>query len=450
MFVVVAVAVVARLALSGLPLVLTNDSIGYIAWGREFAEGRPTSIPPLRTPGYPLFLAGVFSVFGVGSLGVHLLQSVLGVVTAGAATWAVCSRGSRRWAVATGLFFALWPTIMCWESYLLSESIAILVVVVSTGLALGRRGGPWHGLALGTSLGIGCLIRPSVLVLAAALAIGWWIRAEHVSRRKRLAGAMLAIGMAVTTGPWLWFNGQRGIYSLAGAGPIAFWYGMESAGALDDSFALPEAMDKARGRLRSGARSEEATFRFLEETGAWHDRAVERVLGEWSSASLRSRPWAYARGVSDVLLRHLGIQPNDLSWFVARLGVDGQVTGQKAWNMQVSDSDAAREFWREGGPTKAGRFMLWTSKRGVGRFPQVVLLAGLGVAGWMVLARRDWGGVVIVAGAAAFFVFHAVMLLPSARLVMPAVAAWGVVVPMAWSGIRRAGRPDAGHMVTRT
>lgn len=345
--VVVIVAACLRLwLLLGLPLVLTNDSLGYVTWGREFLEGKSTTISPMRTPGYPLFLAAVFRVFGIGPHGVHIAQSLLGIATAAVAAWTVRQSHGNRWALAVGLFFALWPTIVCWESYLLTESLAIFLVVLAVGLAITLRGGAVNGGVLGVLLGVACLVRPSVMVLAAALGLGWWLRA----RERRAASAItLLVGLAVTTGPWVAFNVSRGVYGLAGAERIAFWYGMESAGALDDSYALSPRVSEARDRLRSAPRSEAAAFKFLEETNAWGDRNVEAELGRWTRASIRSRPGAYVRGVARVFLSHLGIRSNDVSWFVWRLSVDGREHGQSAWNMQVSDTSAAREFgWRAG------------------------------------------------------------------------------------------------------
>lgn len=428
--VVVLVAAAVRLwVLDGLPLILTNDSVGYITWAREFLDGRPSTIPPLRTPGYPLFLAAVFALFGVGPSGVLVAQHVAGVGTAAIAAGITRRRHGPGWGLAAGLFLALSPSVMCWESYALTETLTIFLLIASLALALVPRGGAVMGLSLGLLLGSACLTRPSMAVVALALGLGWWWRTASASNRG-LGGALaLAAGLAVTTGPWLVHNARRGIYGLAAGERIALWYGAESAGVLDDAYPLPPKMAEARERLRSVPRSEEAAFRFLEQTNAWHDRQIESVLGAWTRASILSRPWPYARGVLRVLAADLGVLPNDLRWFVRRLSVDGRSRGQVAGNMQLSPGTAVPGFDMPAGRGAAAQAAAWTARNGVRGLPQVPLLLGAIFAAVGMLGRRDWGGAIIVAGTGAFFMIHPVMLLPSARLAVPAWACWVILLP---------------------
>src|SRR5438067_1397321 len=64
---IVLVALAVRLlCLFTVPLVIANDGQGYITWAKAIMHGDPVAWPIYRTPGYSLFLAGIFSLFGVG------------------------------------------------------------------------------------------------------------------------------------------------------------------------------------------------------------------------------------------------------------------------------------------------------------------------------------------------------------------------------------------------
>jgi hypothetical protein len=60
------------------PLTICNDGVWYIAWARQLLALEPVDWHPARTPGYPLFLAGVFALCGIGPVAVLLAQHALG------------------------------------------------------------------------------------------------------------------------------------------------------------------------------------------------------------------------------------------------------------------------------------------------------------------------------------------------------------------------------------
>lgn len=73
---------VRTLALTGVPLIITNDGAGYVSWALDLLDGRAVDWPTFRTPGYPMFLVLIFRGLGTGGLQVLIVQHVLGVLSA--------------------------------------------------------------------------------------------------------------------------------------------------------------------------------------------------------------------------------------------------------------------------------------------------------------------------------------------------------------------------------
>lgn len=437
--IVALIATAVRLWLmTDLPLIITNDGAWYLQWAKEYYAGRAASLSPLRTPGYPLFLAGMFEVFGVSPFAVLVGQHALGIATSAMIASAVARKRGTRWGLAAGLFAALSPSLVCWECYALTESLAIFLILAALVQALAHRGSAGRGLALGLTLGLGCLVRPSIELLVPFFCLGWlWRRRGW--RNRGAGAAAIACGLILTTGPWLAYNAHRGIYGLAGGGRAAFWWGMYMAGALDNGYPLPPAIERAYAPLRSSPPSEDASFRFLAETDAWRRQDVATVLAAWSRASISSNPRTYLSGAAGILAYHLGLRSGpDSPWFLSRFSQDGRRSGGPAGNMQITGDGAGIEEFRmnpgQGAPARAA---LWLSRRWAPALPQLPLFAGALIVGLAMLTHRDWGGAMIVAGTLALFMLHPVMLLPSARLAVPAWVCWIVFAPEAVNDVRR-------------
>ena len=141
------------------------------------AQGNLTS---LRPPGYPAFLAAIYSVCGVGNhSAVRLAQSFLSLVTVvfvyriGRELF---SDMAASWASVITCFY---PTLLGFGNLLLSETLFTLVVVLltwSTVIAL-RRDSLGYLVLTGVLLGVGAYVR-SILwlfapVLSFYLCIAW-------------------------------------------------------------------------------------------------------------------------------------------------------------------------------------------------------------------------------------------------------------------------------------
>jgi len=140
-----------------------------------FAEsGRPTLI---RLPGYPLFLAAIFRLFGVGSY--YAVLRIQVVVDLG--TCLLVAAFVREYAGERPALIALWLATLCpftatYVAAPLTETLSIFCVALAM-LAAGRcvangyRGRAWPAM-LAFALAYAILLRPDGGLLAAAV-LGW-------------------------------------------------------------------------------------------------------------------------------------------------------------------------------------------------------------------------------------------------------------------------------------
>src|SRR5262249_32595265 len=120
----VALAAVLRIACAAsVPLIITNDGVWYLMWARKILAGEAIDWPPIRTPGYPLFLAAIFRICGVGPWGVLIVQHALGCLAVGLiAVMAARVSGRAWWGLVLGVLAAADPVLLGMESYALTES----------------------------------------------------------------------------------------------------------------------------------------------------------------------------------------------------------------------------------------------------------------------------------------------------------------------------------------
>ena len=124
LIVVLAAAAVRAWTVMHVPLVVTNDSVGYAQWASSILQGDFPDLPIFRTPGYPIFLAGLWAAAGVGPQVVLFAQHALGVATCTLVAATAGRFGGPRAALACGLLAALDLRLLGLECYLLTESLA--------------------------------------------------------------------------------------------------------------------------------------------------------------------------------------------------------------------------------------------------------------------------------------------------------------------------------------
>lgn len=465
--VVFVVAAVVRVwALGSMPLIITNDSTGYLEWGREFAAGQATTIPPIRTPGYPLFLAAVYDIFGVNPVGVLIGQHALGVVSALIVAAAVlrATRGrpySRTCALMAGVLSSLDPWQLAFESYALTETLSCfcMVLVVALALLRPRRAGlgAGIGLLLGAVLGFACLVRPSFQSAAPFLILGWLVLSWRSWAWAGVYIACIAVGLGATIAPWLAHNARRNVPGLATGTEVLMWTGVCRTSLLSDRFPLPPEVEAAYAPLKADPKHEGKVHEFLNAVNGWYDPARRQLLVDWTRASIREAPGRYTKVLFEAGLWQLNRFPKDsifnyseTAGFTGRLGLDGTKYGFAQPNFQFNANAPGMATFAMPGeigpPARAARWLELNQIQGLPQIPLFIAAVLCGLAG--LRRRATWGISLVIAGTGAYYFAHAAMLLPFSRYSMPAWAAWyiplGLLIPLAMGAFRGAAGGHSG------
>lgn len=189
-----------------------SDSAWYyaraasIAAGDGYAiDGRPTAYWPV---GYPAFLGGLFAVTGVSRLAAMLANTALwGASAYLALCLARLMLRSERAARLVVLMMALHPNSIAYASLLLSEPLALCLLLAGTLLLLHPRddhGGLWRSALTGLAFGVGALVKPQLLLVPAlVIAVG----ALRGTARRRWTHALVVYATAAAAVlPWMLRN----------------------------------------------------------------------------------------------------------------------------------------------------------------------------------------------------------------------------------------------------
>jgi 4-amino-4-deoxy-L-arabinose transferase-like glycosyltransferase len=195
-----------------------HDQISYDALAQSLLAGRgytfltywyPAVLPNTPTSFwsflYPLYLVGVYAVFGYHPLAARMIQ---GALSGALAAWLIYRLGKRLFGEKVGLVAAALSAVYIYSVYydaaLMTESFYIVGILAMLNLALdisdgvGRAAVKWT--LLGVVLGITTLLRQSVLPWAVVMLV-WilWAWRKHV----RWAQALIPLVIvALFIAPW--------------------------------------------------------------------------------------------------------------------------------------------------------------------------------------------------------------------------------------------------------
>jgi len=219
-----------------------SDQDGYRRLGQVLAEtgkftrfpDAPTFVPEvLRTPGYPLFVAAVYRLFGIRQGAVAVAQTIVFVAIC-MLVYAIARRvAGNGVALGATALTALFPPIPYFGALVMTEVWTTLWFVWSMWLAVAavqdRRTSKF--VWLGVALAVTTLSRPVFVLFPLALAaIGllvWPAIDVHPRPRARQWLAMLA-AFAIAMLPWFAYNYVTlGRFTLSPAGGIGrgLWEG---------------------------------------------------------------------------------------------------------------------------------------------------------------------------------------------------------------------------------
>ncbi len=216
----------------------SDDGKVYSQLARNLLEQRvyshdseaPLAPSLIRLPGYPLFLAGVYSVFGHDDNdAVRIVQAVIDTATCGlialiAFFWEPDERRKRRTSIAALALAALCPFTAIYAGTILTETLTIFFTVTScltATLALratAQKRTLWLLAVTGLIAGIAVLFRPDSALFALAVGITLVIallrrsadvqlktkREELLYRSARASylGAVFSLAFCLVLVPW--------------------------------------------------------------------------------------------------------------------------------------------------------------------------------------------------------------------------------------------------------
>ena len=190
--------------LSGPGSPVVGDTPGYHSYAVHLLdsgsyvndEGERAS----RPPGYPLFLAAVYSVFGRSPAAVVAIQCLLGALTC--VLTALLAGGVLKppWPLACGLAAAGYFGLFSPPAFLLTECLySFLLALAFFALHHGVWPADRRAFLFGLALAAAFLVRPEVLVFAVLAAALLPLLAKGFGRREAAAAAL---GFALFSGPW--------------------------------------------------------------------------------------------------------------------------------------------------------------------------------------------------------------------------------------------------------
>jgi len=318
-----------------------SDQTGYRRLGEVLAAtGKFTRFPDapqfvpevIRTPAYPLFVAVIYRLFGVGQLPVAVAQTILFVgiclLVYGAARLIV----SERLAWYAALAVALYSPIPYFGALVMTEVWTTLLFTTASWLTIRAvaRGRTADFAWLGVILGLTALSRPAFALYPLALAAAGVIVAPLAGRRAlvREWSAMVVV-FALTMLPWFAYNYRTlGVFTLSPAGGVGrgIWEGSWQArwsGRLQNELThLADDIDD-RAELDRSVRAVAAREHLSAEPMLVYVHQWEDIRRIWTSP-VESSERARARVAADREYLRIGLdniraeRPGDLARRLAR------------------------------------------------------------------------------------------------------------------------------------
>jgi len=194
------------------PKELTSDPLGYhnIALSLLSGEGYRCGVkfaymPPL----YPLFLAGIYKIFGVYPLVVKIIQAMLGTLTC----WLMFDLTRllihKRAGIYAAGICALYPQWIRYNGELWSETLFFTIFIsVLIFLFKGIKGGWQENFIAGVLLGLSGLIREIGFLFIAPVCVWLLIALPKKERLKNFTWKItwVVLAMGLTIAPWTMRN----------------------------------------------------------------------------------------------------------------------------------------------------------------------------------------------------------------------------------------------------
>jgi len=190
---------------------LFPDGEEYDALARSLAAGTGFEVDhapnTFRPPGYPFFLAAIYALGGLSYPAVKIVQSAIGALTCVIILLIGERLFSRRVGVIAASIAAVYPFLVVYTGFLLSETVFVFLSSVFL-YALARLREKcsvgWAAFA-GLILGLMNLTRPMTLLLPILLLFWAWIEFGDKRRAVVIVGIIAGV-MLLSMAPWVLRN----------------------------------------------------------------------------------------------------------------------------------------------------------------------------------------------------------------------------------------------------
>ncbi|MCK4333721.1 glycosyltransferase family 39 protein [candidate division WOR-3 bacterium] len=174
--------------------------------GYSLAQASPYEPNSTMVPGYPLFIAGIYAVFGQSPYAVVIIQAILSLALIAGLMWCGIRQFSKKAGIIAGILLLLNLCLAFYSTQIMTDILFLVFLLPGLWLVLrlfeGRRP-VYSGLGAGLLLGLGALTRPIGLYFPLILAFLFFIKPFGKPGRSRLFGygALLLVCIAVVS-PW--------------------------------------------------------------------------------------------------------------------------------------------------------------------------------------------------------------------------------------------------------
>lgn len=179
-------------------------------------------------PGYPLYIAAIYAVFGRSVFALTLSQAFVDLATCMLVAFvsftlapARLKSGAALWALLTYGVYA-WPAIV-WVARVYAETLTLLFTMLAIALCvLGTRKGTRYWFGAGVACALAILTRPDSVLLLGAIVV--FLLIQLAGKRKQLGASSLVcfcLAIGLTLAPWV----IRNYISMGKFQPLASEYG---------------------------------------------------------------------------------------------------------------------------------------------------------------------------------------------------------------------------------
>lgn len=257
---------------------------GYVNESGEFTA--------FRAPGYPFFLAAIYSVLGHQFLAVRIIQCLLDAISIVVIFFIARLIFNRRVATISAVIFAVYPLFVYTASTFFPTTVFIFLVSVAMFLILNveEKQTIFKAVLLGVVLGLAALTVPTVLAFVPFALVWILFRHRRLSFEYFLTSSLVFLCLVLTLSPWLLRNYKiyHKPFVIATNGGYNFWMGnnqwatASSGNMIQKPAYLREKLENAQSDTEKEAIYYQDAFEFIRShPGRFVSLTFKKALNLW-------------------------------------------------------------------------------------------------------------------------------------------------------------------------